>query len=547
MPPPLLMVRAASAAVLLAFANTTRADDLFTYDAVFGQSSGGSYVPYPVGFFQSGSDIYATTLEILTSTHRSRRHLIGTGSSNLKTAESTPQLNPCHAHCMNLSGLVVGYAATDDSSSGGPVYWSSSTLSSDTNGTPLALGNFDNGEALMVNSSGWAVGYFGTSLSLGAVQEPFVNITGTNTTTVLLLPSGYDDGRATCINGKTNTPEDYRIGGWKRNSGGSMKPILWMKDGSDWDIETVYDPDGVLTGRNAWIADINDNGVCVGRIDGVDPTYYEEIEELGGLFIYDPTDKVRRISLNGLSSAIPVRINNNNEIAVNRNDGGVERPYIVFPPQQSGPIRGSVVDWSAVWDYFKAPLAVAKAVYEFKDDRRAVGYGTLNSIGNPRFAFVSRVDASTSTNEEPTDFTPENTFSSITGDIDSTKLLDGDYWQASFASNETPSIEIRATHGNSMDGYLFRPTIRATTGGSYSVTISYWDWTLNSGSGGWNSPQAFSFGTDFTSSIGTPITNSNYFYHNSAWDFRVKLTFSVTFPSATPTIQIERASFAIDE
>jgi hypothetical protein len=99
----------------------------------------------------------------------------------------------------------------------------------------------------MINNQGWAVGYFAGSQSFDVAQDPFVAVVPA--ATKLLVPGGFSDGRATCINGKTNTPSTYRIGGWKRSEGGVVHAMLWKKVGSDWQIETINDPDHVLDDR----------------------------------------------------------------------------------------------------------------------------------------------------------------------------------------------------------------------------------------------------------------------------------------------------------
>lgn|GEM_PF-3809558 len=335
------------------FAASVQAEQLFSFESAFAQSS--SYQAFPIGFWQDSNGTYSLNLELLggvssQTTNRSRwiKTTVSTPSGNLRTAETTPQLNPAQVNCVSASGLACGWAKFD-STKILPSTWNTSGFASDTTATHYSSFNSSvpNGEALMINVAGSFVGYFGTSLSLDVAQRPFVKEPA-NAVTPLVLALGFVDGRATCINGKTNTPESVRIGGWKRADGGVRHAVLWKKVGSNWVEETIVDTDNVLANRETWIADINDNGVCVGRIEsavGIASNEPLDASETGGLFIYEPGSTVRRINLPGLSNVVPVRINISKEIAVNRNDVTPPQAKIVFPKSDSNQaIRGSVVD-----------------------------------------------------------------------------------------------------------------------------------------------------------------------------------------------------------
>lgn len=518
---------------------SAQAEELFAFESAFAQSS--SYQAFPIGFWQGVNGTYSLNLELLggvssATDNRSRwiKSTVTSPSGNLRTAETTPQLNPVQVNCVNASGLACGWAKRT-STIKEPCTWDTSGLAADITAVPLTSfdSSFPNGEALMINAAGTFVGYYGTSLSLDVNQRPFVTEATSSNSTALIVPMGFVDGRATCINGKTNTPESSRIGGWKRADGGVRHAMLWKKVGSNWVEETIVDTDNVLANRETWIADINDNGVCVGRIEsavGIASNETLDASETGGLFIYSPGDKVRRINLTGLSNVVPIRINNSKEIAVNRNDVTPSQPKIVFPKSESNSaIRGSVVDWQALVDPDSSPTP--QQVFDFHDNRQ--WSGVADSSGT----HYSRVyKPSTAWRVVPPSSVTIGGFTNQSGNLTSLSLLDGDYMELTFDSNTSiHTVDLYwQPDGIGFSRYITKPTVRAMTSGSYTVVETQF------GSGGSSVSPSKSFGRDFVTLDGGGNNNSTY--HNP---IHIQLAFFASLTSATPSIQIERTGFAL--
>ena len=539
------MRKGLTTALSLALSTTLAvADDYFVHESVSSQSN---YAAYPVGFWSDANGTYAASFEEgAFSRSRWIQTALSSPAGNLLTAETTPHTEPVKVLGANSSGLCCGWAKKQDGNFG-PCTWDVSGFGSNITANPLTAfnGNRLKGEALMVNSTGMTIGYFGTAQTLDAAQDPFVKESGNPEK--LLVGNGFDDGRAICINGKTNTPGIYRVGGWKRVDGGFVHAMLWKKLNGSWIEESIYDPDGVLASRATWIADINDNGVCVGRIETYAPNIQSgesiDVNEPGGLFIYDPSDKVRRINLPGLTAAAPVRINNNNEIIVNRTDGGTLMPYIVVPPQTSGPVRGSVVDARALFS--PDSLMIPRAFYDFRDDRRVCGYGNLNQANNLRVALVTKTSTAysflTVTNEAPPNNSAIEGLTVSAGDEASLASLDGDCMDLTFNGSGTHQVTLHGTATGSTTGYNFSPSIRAMTSGIYKVTVSHWDWQDSH----WeDTAQDIPLSQDFLTGSLAGSNNSQYYFHNGQVNVHLRLTFTATMTSATPSVQIERAGIA---
>ncbi|MBL8064833.1 MAG: hypothetical protein JNM34_03130, partial [Chthonomonadaceae bacterium] len=334
----------------------------------------------------------------------------------------------------------------------------------------------------------------------------------------------------------------YRIGGWKRSDGGVVHAMLWKKVGSDWQIETINDPDHVLDDRITWIADINDNGVCVGRIENSNSVpqgnEYIDATEQGGLFLYDPSDKVRRINLTGLEFAVPARINNNKEILVNRVENYVPLVSFVIPPDpNNAAIRGCNV---SVRNLVVPAEYVPTTVYDFRDDRRWTGAASIGANSDGHISKVSTtVTHPTFTSVIVTGLTYVN------GTSESGMYsLDGQAAEFQFTGTGEHSIEVRVQDSGAMSGYQLYGIVRAMTTGAYKVNTKLWRWQFGSFD---NETGDQVFGSDsFTSDIGT--NNGLDFIHN--WgggdkEYRAKMVFTPpTFSSGTPTVQVERIAFA---
>lgn len=181
-----------------------------------------------------------------------------------------------------------------------------------------------------------------------------------------------------------------------------------------------------------------------------------------------------------------------------------------------------------------------ETVTDFHDDQRACGYGHLSS-GNTPVAYVTKATTSPTILDVTT---TASGFTTINGNDASLASLDGDYKEFKFTANTSPTLEMHFTGGSSISSAWFMPTIRSD--GFCVVTMSgeVWNWSLNGGSGGYESfLSSTTLSSDF-SSVARLIAsgNTNYYYHNSAVDAKVRLTFnSTTLYVGTPTVQIERA------
>ncbi len=498
------------------------------------------FTKFPVGFWSDANGTYAANL-LLGSTTQSRWDKAGTVTrGKLQTAENPPLDAPSRVAHVNDFGLACGWTRNDLGRLV-PCTWDTSTFLSAIQASAIASPdpNFPNGEAFMVNRVGWVVGYFAAAQSLAGNQDAFVK----DGPLALALPEpmGFSETRALCINGKSGTPTVYRIGGWKRSPGGHTRAMLWKRDAGFWVEEAFNDPDNVLSSRVTWVADVNDNGVLVGRIEpytiGIASLEPLDQNEAGGLFVYAPGDKVRRVSLPGLGAAVPVRINGSREILVNRDDNGVDRAYIVVPPSTTDPrVTGSVFDLQAVMTYKDAFGKVDQA-FEFRDGRRWSGYGFVGTVRTSAVAFADPLFTKPPLTVESPQF-----FGFIVqgGDVQSLQSLDGDTLRLSWSGAAT-TITVRAQGAGTTSSYQLPITLRKLTAGEYKVKVTFISVDEQSESG--RGP--YTLTSDFLTYRGTRVSNPDFWNAGGGqFQYRAKLEFTATMTSGTASVEIERVAFA---
>ena len=183
---------------LLSLVVLAQADEYFDIDQVFHQQN---YNSAPMGFWTDANGIYAANYEGNSgSANRSRwtKVAVNSPSGNLNTAETAPQMDNVRVWGVNRSGLCCGWAKID-AMTFGPCTWNAGSFATNITAVPVPpiSQSRQSGEALMVNNAGWVVGYFSTAQSAPS-QDPFVKEPSIPTT-LLPLPFGFPNGRATCI------------------------------------------------------------------------------------------------------------------------------------------------------------------------------------------------------------------------------------------------------------------------------------------------------------------------------------------------------------